>query len=148
MAFFGSQRPRRQDDTRDDQQDRPKFHEAETRVFADQEKNSHGDDHQRAHQAANLAAGAVAYRLSWIAHFGLPEEFFFRRSQRMNPPTRINATGQAFLSHSCCKSPKFPSRIRTPMPIRINAPMGLRDSPPSIKFAGSGCTSRRARAVR
>src|SRR5271154_1077191 len=148
MAVFGSQRPRCQDDTPGGQQNGPEFHEAEARVFANQEKNSHGDDHQRAQQAANLAVGAVAYRLSWIAHFGLPQEFFFKRSQRMNPPTRINATGQAFLSHSCCKSPKFPSRIRTPMPIRINAPMGLRDSPPSIKFADSGCPSRRARAVR
>src|SRR5271156_933052 len=72
MTVFGSERLRRQHDAGDDQQDRPKFQETEARVFADQKKDAHGDDHQRAHQAAYFAIGAVAYRLSWVAHFGLP----------------------------------------------------------------------------
>src|SRR5579863_5436020 len=130
MTFFGSERLRRQHDASDDQQDRPKFQETEAGVFADQEEDSDGDNHQRAHQAANFAVGAVAYRLIWVAHFGCPQEFFFRRSQRMNPPIKINATGQVFRSHSCCNSPKFPSRIRTPMPMRMKAPIVLRVAPP------------------
>src|ERR1700675_3196417 len=72
MAFFGSQRLRGQHDTRNDQKNRPKIHEPEARVFSDQEKHSHGDDHKWAHQATNLAVEAAANWSIWIAHFGLP----------------------------------------------------------------------------
>ncbi len=108
MTFFGSERLRGQHDTGDDQQDRPKFQKTEARVFADQEKNADGDDHQRTHQAANFAVGAVAHRFDLGRSFWPPLGILVQTIPK-DPSADQDQHDRPGLSenHSRCKRPKF-----------------------------------------
>src|ERR1700692_1399606 len=49
-----------ENDAGNDQQDRPKFSDAETRILAEEKKYTDGDQHHGTHQSADPAIGAGA----------------------------------------------------------------------------------------